>query len=261
MPRRARRAPRRPRRRARKARLYKSMRGGALKSYTYNFKLLPQFLTNTGLGSVDIVTAAGGTGLNPIRQLSATPPGVSNVTSTSPLFGPGGPYLDVGLAASHCLSDLSNFSTFASMYDAYKINYVKVELEFLSNIAAVNGVGIMPTIWLYWDQDDAVVPTLVTNPSGNMGARCLHPTASKTRFSMKYRPMIRDTVQGSLSGTTNNAAVRKSTWINCTQTDVPHYAFKAFITDYFAPATTTAHSSFRINFTYNITFRTPLLTT
>jgi len=261
MPRRARRAPRRPRRRARKARLYKSMRGGALKTYSYNFKLLPQFLTNTSLGAVDIVPAAGGTGFNPIRQLSASPPGVTNLTSTSPLFSPGGPYIDVGLAASHCLSDLSNFNAYAAMYDAYKINYVKVELEFLSNVAAVQGNGVMPTIWLWWDQDDAVAPTVVTNPTGNMGSRCFHPTADKTRFSMKYRPMIRDTVQGSLSGVTNNAVVRKSTWINCTQTDVPHYAFKAFITDYFAQAPTGGHTSFRINFTYNITFRTPLLTT
>jgi hypothetical protein len=237
------------------------MRGGALKSYTYNFKLLPQFLTNTALGAVDIVTATGGTGLNPIRQLSASPPGVSNVTSTNPLFVAGGSFLDVGLACTHALSDLSNFSTFASMYDAYKINYVKVEIEFLSNIAAVNGLGVMPTIWLYWDQDDAVVPTLVTNPSGNMGARCFHPTASRTRFSMKYRPMIRDTVLGSISGTQSNAVVRPSTWINCTQTDVPHYAFKAFITDYDAIAPASGHNAFRINFTYNITFRTPLLTT
>lgn len=248
---RKRRAPRR------KAKLYKSMRGGAMKTWTYNFKLQPQFLTNVAAGVVDMVAAAGGTANVPIRALASSPPGVTNISTTSPLGGSG--YLDVGLGCSHALADVANQNAFATLYDAYKINYVVCEIEYLSNVSAVQGNAIMPTVWTYWDQDDAVAPVVTTNVTGKQGSHCFHPTANRTRFKMKYRPMLRDTVQG--SGVTNSAVVRPSTWINCTQVDIPHYAFKAYITDYYAQAPSNGHNSFRINWTYNISFRAPLLTT
>lgn len=247
---RRRRAPRR------KARLYKSMKGGALKTWTYNFKLLPQFLSNTNPGSVDILPATLGTGANPIRQSSLPTPGVTNVTSTTPL---GSNYLDVGLGASHCLADLTNVTNFAQMYDAYKINYVVVEIQYLNNVSSTQGQAIMPTVWTYWDQDDSVPPAVGSNLAGRQGARCFHPTASRTNFKMKYRPMIRNTIQTGLASLTGNTAVQKSTWLNCTDIDVPHYAFKAWITDYYTQTPSSGTNAFRINFTYNVSFRGPLL--
>lgn len=255
-------APRRRRARkprARRAKLYKSMRGGALKHYTYNFKLLPQFLTNTGLGVVDIVAAAGGTGNLPILPLAASTPGVVNQGTSSPL---GVNYIDVGLGARHSLSDITNFGAFQTMYDAYKINYVVAEIEYLCNVVTPGGQNVMPTVYTYWDQDDALPPTTTSNIAGKMGSRVFHPTASRTRFRMKYRPMVRDTVNtGNLAANVSNAGVARSMWLNSTDPDVAHFAFKAWITDYYMQLPTAGHNSFRINWTYNVSFRGPLITT
>lgn len=249
---RRRRAPRR------KAKLYKSMRGGALKTWTYNFKLLPQFLTNTAIAVVDIVSAPGGTIGRPINNLGSTIPGVTNVSTTSPL---GLNYVDVGLGCSHSLADIVNFNAFAQMYDAYKINYVKVEIEYLNNVSSTQGQAIMPTVYSYWDQDDAVPPFNTTGIAGKQGSRVFHPTSNKTRFTMKYKPMLRDTVQTSLVATnTASVVIKPATWINCADVDVPHYAFKAWITDYYTQNPNAGTNAFRINFTYNVSFRGPLLT-
>lgn len=256
MPMRSKKAKKAPRRRNRKAKLYSGMKGGALKTWTYNFKLTPQFLTNRGVGNVDMVSAAGGTAARPIFALTAPTPGVTNNTTTSPL---GSNYIDVGLGCTHSLADIANQATFASMYDAYKINYVVCEIEYLNNVSSTQGQAIMPTIWTYWDQDDAVPPVVTTNVTGKQGSKCFHPTSSKTRFHIKYRPMLRDTVQDSVG--TANAVVKPATWINCTQVDVPHYAFKGWITDYYTQSPAVGTNAFRINWTYNVSFRAPLLTT
>lgn len=258
-----RRAPRRKRARkarGRKARLYSGMRGGALKTYTYNFKLLPQYLGSTGVGAVNIVQALGGTGQYPILAAGTTIPGVTNQSTTNPLAG--SQSIDVGLGCCHTLNDIANSAAFASMYDAYKINYVKVEFQYLNNTSPVTGLAVMPTVWTYWDQDDCIPPVVATNVTGKMGSKCFRPTATKNHFSFKYRPNLRNMTQGAISaGSSAQALVAPATWINCTETTVPHYAMKAWISDFFTGTSGLVNNGFRINFTYNVSFRAPLLTT
>lgn len=257
MPLRRRRAPRRRARKNRKAKLYKSMRGGALKSYNYNFKILPQFLTNEGLGVVDIRGATNGTGIVPIQPLAASPPGVVNQGATSPL---GANYIDVGLGCAHTLTDITNWAAFQTMYDAYKINYVVCEIEYLCNVVTPGGNNVMPTVYTYWDQDDAVPPSTTVQIAAKQGSRVFHPTASRTRLRMKYRPMMRNTLNtGLTTANVANAGVVRSSWINCSMPNIPHFAFKAWITDYLTQSPESGHNSFRINFTYNVSFRGPLL--
>jgi len=244
MPPRKYRSKRRPRR-ARRAR-----RGGLraprsqLKHYNYTFKLSPQ-LVRSDAAAIGSATLVGTSAMVPITS-------VASFSGTMNAVG----YADLGLACSHKLSDIQNYASFAGLYDAYKINSVSVNVEYLNNVA-LQSACVNPTVWMYWDQDDATIPGNVAAILGKTGAKRWNVNDKmKASRSFRYIPLTRNN-----ASSTDVIVPNRSQWINCTAPNVPHYAFKMFVQDFNAPGAEDILNCFRFNWTYNVSFRSPLVAT
>ena len=249
---------RRPRRKAprRRSRVPRGLRAPKiqLKHYRYKFELTPQLIRN------NLAAEGARIILPPVDQLNPQHP-VTAVTTVSGSLG----VADVSnfaLACSFALNDTINWQAYTAMYDAYKINSVTITLEYLSNTAAVNGGGLLPTFYMYWDQDDQTVPTGVTQISGKQGVKKWQPTSNRTTKKFKFVPVTRNVVYGGTTEEPQGAVVpNKSQWLNCTNPEIPHFAFKLVGQDMLAPfAANTILNCVRLNYVYDVSFRSPLLT-
>lgn len=221
-----------------------------LKTYSYQFKLASQVLVGTG-GIPPLLSISGATGAGPLPLQNSN---IIVYPSSSGLTN----FYDFALAVPFKLEDVNNHAAFVAMYDAYKIRKVTCSLEFLSNVAATNGIGLMPTSYMVWDQDDSVIPVSITQISGKQGVKIRQfGNRSKTvqRFSLK--PTISQDVLV-VGGASVAATVSKSTWLDCIHPDIQHNALKMFVTDVYLPPNSSVTTAFRFNWTYDISFRSPL---
>lgn len=254
MPRRARRAN--PVRRfARNLRRLGKRRGlraprAQLKHYNYSFKLQPQSIISDLSGQQGVVIVNPANAVKPILPASLTLAGSSLGSLVNAL--------DWSASAVFKLSDIANFSDFTEMYDAYKINSVTVELQYLSNSAAVNGSGILPTFYMYWDQDDATPPPTLKNILGKQGVKKWQPSSNRLTKRFKFVPLAANVIQDAQQ-LSSVAIPTKSQWIDCLAANVPHYAFKLFTQDWLTPGATNIVNVVRVHYTYNVSFRSPLL--
>ena len=179
----------------------------------------------------------------------------------------GFPYLtDWALATSFQLSDAANYLSFSTLYDAYKINRITVTVQYLSNVSTVNGVSAMPTFYMYWDQDDFAIPGGLVSILGKQGVKKWQPTSNKLTKNFSFVPVVQQAIAGSIvTGTpltpVGAAVPTKAMWINCTQPDIPHMAFKLYCQDWTDTATgANPANAVRVSYKYNVSFRSPLKT-
>jgi hypothetical protein len=219
-----------------------------LKVYPYKFQLPAQYLTSNGsLGELVLSTSAGQA---PITSSKFAIYGSQNGLPN---------FYDVGLGTNFQLLHALNGATFAGLYDAYKMGRVTCKITYLNNVSAVNTPGLLPTVYMYFDQDDAVIPPTLASISGKQGVKIRQfGDRSKTSHSITIQPVPAQVLQ-SVSGLASSG-VGKPQWLDCGNRDVAHNALKIFITDLYLPAGTVTQA-LRFNFTYNIGFRSPLLTT
>ena len=221
-----------------------------LKHYNYSFKLQPQSIVSDLSGQAGVVIVNPANSLKPIQPSDLTMVGSSLGSLVSAL--------DWSVGAVFRLSDIANYSDFTEMYDAYKINSITVELQYLSNSAAVNGNGILPTFYMYWDQDDAIQPPSLKNILGKQGVKKWQPTSSRLTKKFKFVPITANVAQDAAS-LQPVIVPNRSQWIDCLSANVPHYAIKLFTQDWLTPAATPIVNVVRVHYTYNVSFRSPLL--
>jgi hypothetical protein len=226
-----------------------------LKSYNYKFKLPQQVLvcSQTTGGQFNVFSDSTSATPGPLLQ--------TNINFTPSLTGFTGA-TDCGWSTTHKLSDCEYFSKYVDLYDAYKINTITLELEYLNNTATASDGGLMPTAYLAMDQDSAVSPTALIDVQGYQGVlKKSFGSGSKDRvMKFKWRPYIGVGTQSNAGGVIgNHAVVTKAPWLDCVQPDVPHYALKCWLTDLFAPggALPGVQNGFRLQWTYDISFRSP----
>lgn len=241
---------------AKRAKKYSRVPGGALqlKPYTFSFKPQPQAVISNiiAAGQVSIAPSSTQAPFNTtnfaIRSNTLAGAGLVNIT-------------DWAMACTFQLTDLQNYAAFAGMYDAYKINYVTVTLQYLSNAVTNTGPGLIPTFYLYADQDDIVVPVSASQISGKQGIKKWQPTANNLTKSFRIRPTTLSTVEGAIASSTVNASVpNKQLWLDCVDSSVPHFGCKLYCQDWLAAGSATSLNVVRIHYTYNVSFRSPLVT-
>jgi len=164
-------------------------------------------------------------------------------------------YYDVGLGVSFKLSDLTQEGLMADQFDQYRINRVDCVMEYLSNSAFVNGVGMLPTVYIYNDIDSAVPPTALRNVVGAAGVR-QKLLADKQRIVIKHscvpRILIDSQAQASVAG-------KPGQWIDCSERDIDHYAMKFYFTDLFLPPANSSQTTcVKFTFKYHVQYRGPL---
>lgn len=241
-----------------------------MKHYNYTFKLTPQVITTDANGAVVVF---GGGGSEP----GAGNPQLPNVPMVPNTGGSGTPNGDIlssvtlsGLtgadfqaACSFALSDVASSGVFAAMYDAYRITKIDIDMEYLSNVSfsgtTVVSNAFLPTFWHYWDPDDAVVPPNLRAMLGKQGVKRWQPNATRTTKRFSFRPRNNVSLQASStsgSGTSNAIVPNKSNWIDCVNPNVPHYAFKLAGTEFPGGL---KQAALRLNYTYHVSFRGPLI--
>lgn len=177
----------------------------------------------------------------------------SGLTGTSGLPN----FFDYSGAQNFSLGDTEYFLNFTGMFDAYKITKVKCTIDYLNNASSVNSTGLMPTIYMYWDQDDNFVPATQTSIMGKQGVKKTQlGYKNKTAASISLKPVVKTDSQGSSS-----VLATKSMWLDCTDETINHYGLKWYIADIYLPGSAAVTHAFRFNWTYYIEFRSPLLTT
>lgn len=229
-----------------------------LKHYNYSFELAPQAIFSS-------ITTAGQVGVESNSGIVPIAPAPNGFALCSNSLNISASITDWAAACSFRLSDIVNAGAFQSMYDAYKINSVTVTLEYLNNMAAVNGSGILPSFYMYWDQDDAALPTSAGQISAKQGHRKWQPTADHTKKSFTFRPQCRNTVESdggeaATSPSTNAVVPMGPQWLNCQFPRIPHYGFKLYCQDWLAVGQTTSYNILRVHYRYNVSFRSPLIT-
>ena len=218
-----------------------------MKPYSYVFKLPSQIMTSqatTGNFAFSVLSSAG------VLPLTNAKTATYSGSCGLPQF------FDVAIATTFKLNDIANFNAFTSMYDAYKITRVTCNIEYLNNVSAVNSTGLMPSLFWYWDQDDATIPPTTLSIQGKQGVHRRRFT--DTGVTTSARPHI--SINAAAPSAAPSAIVAKTQYIDCTSPDIDHYALKMMITDLYLPGTTAVLAAFRFNWTYEVSFRAPLLT-
>jgi len=227
-----------------------------LKVYTYKFQLPPQILvgSQTVPGTMTFSTVTGA-GSYPLL-------GAASVTVQASANGLP-QYYDICYACPFRFTDLQNRASFAALYDAYKFGKVSLNLEYLNNVSLAAGQGLMPTSYMYWDQDDDTIPPNLLSISGKQGVKIRQfGDKSKTTQRISFVPKPQSVVTIGATGSPLVAAgiPGKNMWLDCVEPGVAHYAIKGVITDVYLPGNALVTQAFRFNWTYNMAFRAPILT-
>jgi len=168
-------------------------------------------------------------------------------------------FFDLFAAVPFQLNDLVHSGTYTSMYDAYKIKRVSVSVEYLTN--NTSQFQLNPTTYMVWDQDDAIIPPTLASITSKQGVS-VRQFGNKSRSVITYSmvPTISQVVVYNGGTTGSGGVASKPTWLDSRNPDVQHNAFKLAITDIYLPGGAGAvEQAFRLNWTYHMCFRSPLL--
>lgn len=223
--------------------------------YPYKFTMLPCILRADTIvpGLIQFRTT-------PATQVSQNPLNTASMSTTVSSGTGFADHYDFGMAATFRLTDLQNYPTFSSMYDAYRIRKVDVLIEYLKTSTVQGTPGVQPTLYLYNDQDDASPPTDLRGIVGKEGVR-MKLLGNKDKILIKHSIVPRIAPTAKTAGGGLGAMVAEpDQWINCTDGTVNHYALKCYIIDFYAPGSVNVQSCFKFNFVYHVEFRAPLLT-
>ena len=224
-----------------------------MKPYKFVFQLPSQIITSgAGAGSLALSAAVGGGGFPITAAKFLTYPSTNGLAN----------FYDLSIATEFKLADVVNYIPFTNMFDAYRLDKVSCSIEYLNNVSAVNSTGLMPSLYTYWDQDDAVIPSIggVTIQGKQGVKRRQFGNNSLTSLKTSGHPKLAVAVENAGAGVTS-AIVQKAVFLDCVSPSVAHYALKMFITDIYLPGSVAVTQAFRFNWTYHLSFRAPLLTT
>lgn len=163
-----------------------------------------------------------------VGGMTVTDPTSSCLALGTPTAVPGGlsGLYDIPFSMGFQLNQLTNYTEFAALFDHYRINSVKVDVKTFFNTSTFNGIS-MPWMEHWTDHDDAT-PLTAAQAREVMGTKTKYYTANSIVKSLyvKPRPLVE---LAAADGTPAPGALRTHTWINITDSDVPHYGIKGIL--------------------------------
>jgi len=218
-----------------------------LKTYDFTMTLAPNSLHSV---------ASGG-------QMDLSQPTIGPMTTSAYTVVPStnglGNFFDVMGAVSFKFQDLLNYTTYASMFDQYKIKKVTLTIDYLNNSSSVAASGLMPKIYTYWDQDDATVPVSIVQLTGKQGVKSTQIGSNRLSHRFSVKPSLVLSAQVQSGGGTSALVENKSRWLDCADLAIQHNSIKFAITDLYLPGSTVVTQAIRFNFKYHMSFRAPLI--
>lgn len=128
------------------------------------------------------------------------------------------------------LNDLPSYTDFESLYDQFRINWVKIRFENRFNVANLEGNGSavqvgLPRIALCADYDDVNPPAGFNELRERRKTRYHTFTPERNSFSMTLKPrVLKQAYQTALL--TSYIPETKPTWVDMTYYNTPHFGVK-----------------------------------
>lgn len=138
--------------------------------------------------------------------------------------------VDQGYAWPFALNQLPGSSEFTSLFDKYRIKCIDLTFTYWRE-GYLGGSTLWPTMFLYMDDDDAIIPTSKSAALERMSVQRVSFSPTRQTVSVRLNPRW---IQ-SRGGTSTNLAPQNS-WIDMATPAVQHYGVKAWI-DYFNTTT------------------------
>lgn len=225
----------------RKRTMVKKKRSAGVKTHYFKRQATAYELTNTSTIGVIATSDSNQIGLQ-TPQFETT------------LAGGGAPYR-FGAVAYFKMSNCLQYSELTALYDRYKIAGIKWRIIPLSNVASVNGQGVIPTMVYHVDYDDALTPTSDADVRVKAGAKEVR--LDKPR-SIYFKPKVAQSILGASAGTAYSVP-KNAPYINMSYPDVPHYGLKMYFRDVnlSAASTSSINTCFRIETTYYLACKDP----
>jgi len=125
---------------------------------------------------------------------------------------------------SFLFGSLPSVTDFTTLFDQYRINLIKV--QFVPNFTGgdLNPAATfqtIPNLHTVIDHDDAATP-------GSLNVLLQYTSMKMTRGSQTHTRLIKPTTLANIGGV-NNVGHRYKTWIDMTQTTIPHFGLKYWI--------------------------------
>lgn len=196
--------------------------------------------------------------------------GVVNISGTWPGAGPialGTPtasttgltgYYDIPGAMSVSLNQLLSYTELTTLFDKYKINWIRLRIFSGGNTASLNGKGLLPSLVWCVDEDDAIVTGLtVDSIREKMGSKERQFPQNGKPISIFIRPKIAvaDAWGGSQT-TINGLSVKKADYVNSQYPSLPHYGLKFAFRDVLLDTVTNGvYTNFRFDLALNVSLK------
>lgn len=176
-----------------------------------------------------------------VQELSTRGTGIlGGLTTTSnnglflgtPVAAPGGSGLyDVPFSVLGRLDELSAYTEFTNLFDQYRIDSVKVQVQTwnASNAPATP----LPYVQYLTDKDDAALPS-ISLMREKMGVKTKYFSANRPAITMGFRPRVASEVFS--NGVSTGYGVGRPMFVNSTYPSVEHYGLKGVIRNLYIPA-------------------------
>lgn len=193
-------------------------------------------------------------------NISGTWPGAAPVVLGTPTLSTTGltGYYDVVGSASVSLNQLLNYTEFTTLFDKYKVNWVRMRIYSGGNVASINGKGLLPSLVWSIDEDDAVLTGLTVDQiREKMGSKERQFPQDGRPISIFWKPKVAVAAAfGGSSTSVSGLEVKKAGYVNATYAGLPHYGVKFALRDVNLDTTANGvYTNFRFDITMNVSLR------
>ncbi len=127
----------------------------------------------------------------------------------------------------HTLADITNYSTYTTMFDSYRIAAVKIRflpvgVEEVVNLPSNATPALAPLIYTVIDYDDGNTPSSINSL---INYSTLRMNSMGKGFTRYYKPRIPGCIANS-SGTIVAGSTIRPPWLDCAQPSIAHYGLK-----------------------------------
>jgi hypothetical protein len=133
---------------------------------------------------------------------------------------------DQGYAWPFALNQVPASSEFTALFDKYRIKCIDLTFSYWRE-GYLGGSTLWPTMFLFMDDDDAIIPTAKTEALERMSVQRVSFSPTRQTISVEINPRW---VQ-SRGGVSTNLAPQNS-WIDMATPAVQHYGVKAWIDNF-----------------------------
>jgi len=216
------------------------------KVYRYLFRPLDQYAIQSATSGQQSFTGGTNGPLNSAYWLVPVP-GSAGIAG----------FYDTGFSMQFSAANLLNFSSFAGIYDQYRIKSIIVKIEYMSNYAGVNSLAMLPSINTALDYDNAAIPSTLQQVLGIQGStQTDFGNKGKMTHTILIKPkpsalMFSDAITSIGYGEGN-----RHTWMDCANANNVYYGLKGWISNIMLGGNT-INTALKFSYWYSVEFRSP----